>query len=385
MSRIPPNPNEVEELEDQLRRALRRKAAPASLAPAVEARMNGTDMPGIAPNTAPDRIANTAPGGTPHSRPDPGPHEPQLWNPVVDEPVWRTWLTDLRGMFQREHLPPLVLTSQPVAVPDPFRAPRSPMSSALSVGAHVAIIGLIIFLIIEARMHPKPVPKVQTVQMDITPFRPIAPKGPAMGGGGGGGARELVPAPKGRLPKFSETPITPPMLAVNEHPKLAVEPTIKMPPNVVLPNNNLPNLGDPRTSIVGPASNGSGSGAGLGSGDGGGIGSGSGAGYGPGEGGGYGGGLYHVGGGVSPPVLIYSVDAEFSDEARRAKYQGVSVVSLIVDAHGLPQRIRVVRKLGMGLDEKAVEAVRQYKFKPSTYQGKPVPVEITIEVNFHIY
>jgi periplasmic protein TonB len=175
------------------------------------------------------------------------------------------------------------------------------------------------------------------------------------------------------------------MLAVNEHPKLAVEPTIKMPPNVVLPNNNLPNLGDPRTSIVGPASNGSGSGAGLGSGDGGGIGSGSGAGYGPGEGGGYGGGLYHVGGGVSPPVLIYSVDAEFSDEARRAKYQGVSVVSLIVDAHGLPQRIRVVRKLGMGLDEKAVEAVRQYKFKPSTYQGKPVPVEITIEVNFHIY
>jgi periplasmic protein TonB len=401
MSRIPPNPNEVEELEDQLRRALRRKAAPASLAPAVEARINGTDMPGIAPNTAPDRIANTAPGGmlhtaspstphtapdgTPHSRPDPGPYEPQLWNPVVDEPVWRTWLTDLRGMFQREHLPPLVLTSQPVAVPDPFRAPRSPMSSALSVGAHVAIIGLIIFLIIEARMHPKPVPKVQTVQMDITPFRPIAPKGPAMGGGGGGGARELVPAPKGRLPKFSETPITPPMLAVNEHPKLAVEPTIKMPPNVVLPNNNLPNLGDPRTSIVGPASNGSGSGAGLGSGDGGGIGSGSGAGYGPGEGGGYGGGLYHVGGGVSPPVLIYSVDAEFSDEARRAKYQGVSVVSLIVDAHGLPQRIRVVRKLGMGLDEKAVEAVRQYKFKPSTYQGKAVPVEITIEVNFHIY
>jgi protein TonB len=393
MSRIPPNPNEMEELEDQLRRALRRKAAPASLAPAVEARINGTDMPGIAPNTAPDRIANTAPGGmphtapdgTPHRRPDPGPYEPQLWNPVVDEPVWRTWLTDLRGMFQREHLPPLVLTSQPVAVPDPFRAPRSPMSSALSVGAHVAIIGLIIFLIIEARMHPKPVPKVQTVQMDITPFRPIAPKGPAMGGGGGGGARELVPAPKGRLPKFSETPITPPMLAVNEHPKLAVEPTIKMPPNVVLPNNNLPNLGDPRTSIVGPASNGSGSGAGLGSGDGGGIGSGSGAGYGPGEGGGYGGGLYHVGGGVSPPVLIYSVDAEFSDEARRAKYQGVSVVSLIVDAHGLPQRIRVVRKLGMGLDEKAVEAVRQYKFKPSTYQGKPVPVEITIEVNFHIY
>src|ERR1700722_6534098 len=113
MSRILPNPNEVEELEDQLRRALRRKAAPASLAPAVEARINGTDMPGIAPNTAPDRIANTAPGGTPHSGPDPGPYEPQLWNPVVDEPVWRTWLTDLRGIFRGGHLPPRVLPSQP--------------------------------------------------------------------------------------------------------------------------------------------------------------------------------------------------------------------------------------------------------------------------------
>ena len=79
-----------------------------------------------------------------------------------------------------------------------------------------------------------------------------------MGGGGGGGARELVQAPKGRLPKFSETPITPPMLAVNEHPKLAVEPTIKMPPNVVLPNNALPNLGDPGPNIVGPLSNGTG-------------------------------------------------------------------------------------------------------------------------------
>src|ERR1700761_3293430 len=395
MSRIPPNPDEMEELENQLRRALRRKAAPASLAPAVEARMNGTDMPGTNQNTAPDRIANTATGDMPHIAPEGTPQfvriprsevEPQLWNPVVDEPVWRTGLTDLRGVFQREHLPPLVLTSQPVAVPDPFRVQRSPMSSALSVGAHVAIIGLIIFLIIEARMHPKPVPpKPQLAAIDITPFRPIAPKGPAMGGGGGGGAHELVQAPKGRLPKFSDTPITPPMLAVNEHPKLAVEPTIKMPPNVVLPNNALPNLGDPRTNIVGPLSNGTGSGAGLGSGDGGGIGSGSGAGYGPGEGGGYGGGLYHVGGGVSPPVMVYLVDAGLSDEARRAKYQGVSVVSLIVDAHGLPQRIRVVRKLGMGLDEKAVEAVKQYKFKPSMYQGKPVPVEITIEVNFHIY
>jgi TonB family protein len=314
------------------------------------------------------------------------PYELHLLNPVVDEPVLRTILWNVRGFFVREKLPPLVLTSRPVAVRDPFRVKRSPLSSALSVGTHAAIIALIIFLIIQMRMHPRPVPpKPQMAHVDITPFRPIAVKGPALGGGGGGGAHELVQAPKGRLPKVSETPITPPMLAVNQHPKLAVAPTIKMPPSVALPNNPLPNLGDPRTNIAGPAANGTGSGAGLGSGDGGGIGSGSGAGYGAGEGGGYGGGVYHVGGGVSPPVLIHSVNAEFSDEARRAKFEGVSVVSLIVDAQGMPQRVRVMRKLGQGLDEKAIEAVRQYRFKPSTYQGKPVPVEITVEVNFHLY
>ena len=175
------------------------------------------------------------------------------------------------------------------------------------------------------------------------------------------------------------------MVIVNEHPKLAADPAIMMPKDIQLPNNNLPNLGDPRTSVVGPASNGSGSGAGMGTGSGGGIGSGKGNGYGPGEGGGYGGGLYHVGGGVSAPQLIFSPDPEFSDEARRAKYQGVCVVSLIVDAQGNPQRVAVVRHLGMGLDEKAVEAVKQYKFKPATLQGKPVPVEVNIEVNFRIY
>jgi TonB family protein len=125
--------------------------------------------------------------------------------------------------------------------------------------------------------------------------------------------------------------------------------------------------------------------AGMGAGSGGGIGFGTGHGYGPGEGGGYGGGFYHVGGGVAAPQLIYAVDAEFSDEARRAKFQGVCVVSLVVDAKGNPQRVEVIRHLGMGLDQKAIAAVKQYKFKPATLQGKPVPVEVNVEVNFRIY
>jgi TonB family protein len=159
-----------------------------------------------------------------------------------------------------------------------------------------------------------------------------------------------------------------------------------MPQAIKLPDAaNMPNIGMPQSQQVALLSQGGGNGSGFGSGSGGGIGSGSGGGIGPGSGGGYGGGIYHPGGGVSNPVLVYAPDPEFSDEARRAKYQGVCVVGLIVDAQGNPQRVHVVRPLGMGLDEKAMEAVRQYKFKAATFHGHAVPVEIDIEVNFRIY
>jgi TonB family protein len=93
-----------------------------------------------------------------------------------------------------------------------------------------------------------------------------------------------------------------------------------------------------------------------------------------------------VGGAVSQPVPLNNVEAEFSDEARRAKYQGVCLISVIVDIYGNPQNPRVVRALGMGLDEKALEAVRKYKFKPAMKDGKtPVPVMINVEINFRLY
>jgi len=96
-------------------------------------------------------------------------------------------------------------------------------------------------------------------------------------------------------------------------------------------------------------------------------------------------GVMRVGNGVSAPKLVYSVDPKFSNKARHAKYQGICVLSLIVDKDGKPQDIHVVKKLGMGLDEKAVEAVRQYRFKPAYYKGHPVAVQINVEVNFRIY
>ncbi len=97
-------------------------------------------------------------------------------------------------------------------------------------------------------------------------------------------------------------------------------------------------------------------------------------------------GVYHVGRNIVAPYPIKTVDAEFSPEARRAKYQGVCVVSLIVDAQGNPQNPRVVRSLGMGLDEKAIEAVLKYKFHPAMKDGQtPVPVMVQIEVNFKLF
>ena len=95
--------------------------------------------------------------------------------------------------------------------------------------------------------------------------------------------------------------------------------------------------------------------------------------------------IYHIGGGVSAPSVVFAADPEYTEKARRAKYQGICVVALIVDEQGNPQRVQVVRHLGMGLDKKAVEAVRQYRFKPAMLRGKPVPVEVNIEVDFKIY
>ena len=88
--------------------------------------------------------------------------------------------------------------------------------------------------------------------------------------------------------------------------------------------------------------------------------------------GGYGGGPYRVGGGVSAPKLLFGPDPEFSDEARRAKFQGTCVVSVVVDENGRTQHARIIGHLGMGLDEKALEAVKQYRFIPAKLAGKPV-------------
>jgi TonB family protein len=131
-------------------------------------------------------------------------------------------------------------------------------------------------------------------------------------------------------------------------------------------------------------SNGQGSGGGIGNGKGGGVGNGNGGGYGPGSGGGVGGNVFRVGGGVSAPVLLYKKEPEYSEEARKAKHQGTVVLSVQIDPSGHATNMKVIRSLGLGLDEKALEAVASWKFAPGKKDGKPVTVEAQIEVNFRL-
>jgi protein TonB len=95
--------------------------------------------------------------------------------------------------------------------------------------------------------------------------------------------------------------------------------------------------------------------------------------------------LYKVGGGVEPPKVLFAPSPQFSDEARRAKVGGSVLVYVEVGTDGLPSHVRIIRGVGMGLDEKAVEAVKQYRFRPATRNGEPVSVAMNVEVNFQIY
>jgi TonB family protein len=181
-------------------------------------------------------------------------------------------------------------------------------------------------------------------------------------------------------------PITPPQPQALLDPRLPVDPAIAVPIEIkLLDNPSLPIIGVSKSLTV-QYSGGRGTRAGIGTGSNGGDGPGNGAGDGPGTDRGIGGSVYRPGvAGVSNPVPIVTPEAEFSDEARRNKYQGICMISIIVDARGYPQSPRVIHSLGEGLDEKALEAVLKYRFKPAMKDGKPVASMISVAVNFRLF
>ncbi len=250
----------------------------------------------------------------------------------------------------------------------------------------VAIALLVLPYLISAMFQPAKASSKMEVT-DISPYlNELAAMDKKSGGGGGGGDRSPTPASKGKVPKFAKTQLAPPMAVIpNPNPVLPVQPNLLGPPQLKLPEMAANAVwGDPQ-GVMGPLSNGPGTGGGIGSGTGTGIGSGKGGGLGPGEGGGTGGGYYSVGGNVSAPIPIYKPEPAYSEEARKAKYQGTVVLWIIVDAQGSVHDVRVVKPLGLGLDEKAVEAVKTWKFKPATRNGVPVPVRVMVEVSFRLF
>jgi TonB family protein len=206
-------------------------------------------------------------------------------------------------------------------------------------------------------------------------------------GGGGGGKHQSKPASRGVLPRGADKQLAPPdpEPPKNPDPKLMVETTIVAPELAMLRSLNLLNIGDPN-GVVGPPSSGFGKGGGIGDG---GNGHGVGEGDGPGAIDGKDGGCcgqpgYRVGGGFTGPTLIFRVEPEYSEEARKARYEGTVVLEAVVRKDGRVDVINLMRKIGFGLDQNAIEALKRWRFRPATKNGVPVDSTLNVEVRFNL-
>jgi len=250
-------------------------------------------------------------------------------------PLYRSLFSNLHDALFPQKTAPLVLTSKPIAVKEIWGFYNHKKDGALvSTVVHVVMVALLIGGTMLARHEvaaAKPTGPVMPLLSDAD-IPALPPSKTQVGGGGGGGDNDKLAATKGRLPRQSMEQFTPPMVVVrNENPKLPMEPTVVVPPQIKLAMNNMPNLGDPMAAIPnGPLSNGTGSGGGIGSGSGGGVGSGQVPASVRGAEAASGGGVFRVGGGVSAPKVLFQPDPEYSEEARKAKFQGTCVLGLVV-------------------------------------------------------
>lgn len=262
------------------------------------------------------------------------------------------------------------------------------LAPATSLAIHAFLLAALLFL---GARHPAPgddvlkqVSPSLVFPAELLKLPPPLAVRPAIVGGGSG-ARMPLPDAQGQLPPSSRQPFVPPLqVQVSENPILEVPPALDLPPQAWLPVK-FAQWGDP-LAPVGPASNGRGKGGGIGDGEGRipGDGRGSKA-YGPGDGGA---GIYgraqSIGRGVTAPVLLKKIEPDYSEEARKAKYQGSVGLRIVVDEQGFVRHVDVSRALGLGLDEKAIEAVRQWRFRPGQRDGRAVAVWAAVEVYFRL-
>ena len=308
----------------------------------------------------------------------------------LDSRLAVNWGANFGGFFYRikeffapAKLPPLQVTSKPVRVKDIWSKDENfGWTQAISIGIHGAVFALVLVLPLfwhfsKTQANNK---NVDVTPLDISPYISRLPAG-ANKAGGGGGANDhtLTPPAKGKIPKFKWTQFTPPQIKIqNPNPKLAMDPSLLGPPDLKVANPNMSTFGDPLASALSDS---------LGHGNGTGIGSGTGGGLGPGEGGGTGGGAFRAGvNGVGVPICLYCPIPQYSDEARKAKYQGTVVLQVTITTDGRAINISVVKGPGLGLEEKAIEAVKGWKFKPAVGpNGRSVPTIVPIEVTFRLY
>ena len=298
--------------------------------------------------------------------------------------VERPWFLDIGKNIKELILPPklplLKIKSKPVPLEEiKIYAGNEAKAGIMSLAIHVGVVALVLLVASAKPVQNLAMQQLTNLEVVLRPY--LAQQKGQSSGGGGGGARQPLDASKGTLPKPAPRQFTPPRVDQNPDPKLPMMPTVIAPDDV--PNIQANSYGDP-LSRLGIPSNGIGFGGGIGNGSGGGVGSGKGAGVGPGSGGGFGGGAYRIGGGVSAPRVLSMVEPEYSEEARKARWQGTVVLALVVDDQGRPQSLKVLRSPGLGLDQKAIEAIEKWRFKPGMKDGKPVSVGATIEVNFHL-
>ncbi len=252
-------------------------------------------------------------------------------------------------------------------------------SVALHAAALLIVVGLSAFVV---HNHVKEVPEVRVMPL-VGTYQPMAAAANKKSGGGGGGDNDKLQTSAGTPPKASMLQQMAPPVVVRpkDEAKIMAEPTITA--DLKLAESS--NVGDQLSKLTVPSA-GTGTGSGVGSGSGGGSGPGRGRGFGPGDGFGNGGGETGGSGRITSPKIIFSPDPEFSDEARKVKHQGVVVMTVLVGTDGRIHHAEITRSLGMGLDEKALETIKLWKFEPArTADGTPVAVYASIEVNFRLY
>lgn len=289
----------------------------------------------------------------------------------------------IRDLFFPPKVAPLPFAIKPIKVKDIWSKDENfGWTQIASIGVHVVVGALIVaaFLIRIAPSTQAVGKDTNITAIDISDYISKLPAG-ANKAGGGGGANDhtLTPVNKGKLPKFKMTQFTPPQVRpINPNPKLVADASLLGPPDLKVTSPNMPTFGDPLAN---------GNSDSLGHGNGTGIGSGTGGGLGPGEGGGTGGGAFRAGvNGVGVPTCYYKPDPPYSEEARKAKYQGIVVVEVIIETDDRVTNVRVAKSPGLGLDEKTIETVRTWRCKAATGpNGKPVRTSVPIEVSFRLF